>query len=129
MLDLTKLTDAVTKVAKLATDHAATKQAYDDASSERHAARVERDAALEAIAKAQADIDALTSTLIAAAGSPAEATGIAAVADALFVAPAPTIAPVIPAINPAAPPLPPLAPTPKKGQSITFLPGDPRANL
>ncbi|MBW7970966.1 hypothetical protein [Bradyrhizobium sp. BR 10289] len=65
-IDLSKLSEAVTKVASLAS---------------------ERDAAIKAskaaIASAQADIDQLADQLLAAVSSPAEAVGIAAVAEAL----------------------------------------------
>jgi hypothetical protein len=77
MIDLTKLTDAVTKVAGVA-------QAAANA-------RAEADAIKAALANAQADIDALAAQLIAAVDTPAEAVGLAAVAGALvpvaFVAP------------------------------------------
>lgn len=62
MIDLTKLTDAVKAVAGVA---------------------AERDRALAAIKSAQADVDTLTASLVAAATSPAGAVGIAAVAAAL----------------------------------------------
>lgn len=62
MIDLSKLTDAVKAVAGIAAD---------------------RDKAVQAVKDAQAGIDALTSALLAAASSPAEAVGIAAVSAAL----------------------------------------------
>lgn len=62
MIDLSKLTEAVTAVAGIA---------------------AERDAAVTAVKDAQAGIDALTASLIAATTSPAGAVGIAAVAAAL----------------------------------------------
>jgi hypothetical protein len=80
-LDLSKLTDAVTKVAGIA---AANKALQDE-----HTA-------------AQADIDKLTAALLDATTSPAAAVGIAAVAAALApVAPAsaPNAAPVAPAVQ------------------------------
>ena len=107
-LDLSKLTDAVTKVVALAASHA-------DVSSQVATVAAERDAAFAAVTQAQADVDALTAKLLAAAGSPAEAAGLAAVSEALFVAPAPVDAPVLPAV----------AAVTALG---TFLPGDPRAN-
>jgi hypothetical protein len=99
MLVLSKLSDAVSKVASVA---------------------AEALAARTAIAQAQSEIDALTASLIAAVGTPAEAAGIAAVADALFVAPAPVDVPSESAVAPALP-LGPAVPV------ATFLPGDPRA--
>jgi hypothetical protein len=98
-LDLSKLTDAVGKVAALATSHATVVAA--------------RDAALADLATAQADVDALVAQLVAAAATPAEAAGLTAVAEAL-VAPVPVEAPVQPALGPVVIPQ-------------TFLPGDPRA--
>jgi hypothetical protein len=68
MLDLTKLTDAVTKVAGVAQAAAA--------------ARAEADAVKVSLANAQADIDVLAERLIAAVDTPAEAVGLAAVAAA-----------------------------------------------
>lgn len=103
-LDLSKLTDAVAKVVALAASHA-------DVSSQVATVAAERDAAVAAVTQAQADVDALTAKLLDAAGSPAEAAGIAAVSEALFVAQAPV--------------LPGVAAVTSLG---TFLPGDPRAN-
>jgi hypothetical protein len=100
-LDLSKLTDAVAKVASLAASVATV--------------AAERDAAVQAVTKAQADVDALVAQLLSATSTPAEAAGIAAVSTALFVPAVPEIAPVIPAVVPVAP-------------VGTFLPGDPRAN-
>lgn len=62
MIDLSKLTEAVKSVAGIA---------------------AERDRAYAAIKSAQADVDALTASLLAAATSPAEAVGLAAVSAAL----------------------------------------------
>lgn len=62
MIDLSKLTEAVKSVAGIA---------------------AERDRAYAAIKSAQADVDALTASLRAAATSPAEAVGLAAVSAAL----------------------------------------------
>lgn len=62
MIDLSKLTEAVKSVAGIAAD---------------------RDRAYAAIKSAQADVDALTASLLAAATSPAEAVGLAAVSAAL----------------------------------------------
>lgn len=62
MIDLSKLTEAVKAVAGIA---------------------AERDRAYAAIKSAQADVDALTASLLAAATSPAEAVGLAAVSAAL----------------------------------------------
>lgn len=61
-LDLTKLTDAVSKVAGLASENAQMRQD---------------------MAEAQATVDALAASLIAASTSPAGAVGIAAVSAAL----------------------------------------------
>jgi hypothetical protein len=82
MLDLTKLTDAVTKVAGVAQAAAA--------------ARAEADAVKVSLANAQADIDALAERLIAAVDTPAEAVGLAAVAAA--VAPVAPVAPEAPVV-------------------------------
>jgi hypothetical protein len=98
-LDLSKLTDAVTKVATMAASVASV--------------AAERDAAVADLAQAQTDVDALTAQLLSAATTPAESAGIAAVSAALFVAPAPVDAPV--------PPLGPVA-----APAGTYLPGDPR---
>jgi adenylate kinase len=62
MINLTELTKAVSAVAGVA---------------------AERDKLRKVIADTQADIDHLTAALLAAANSPAEAVGIAAVADAV----------------------------------------------
>jgi hypothetical protein len=82
-LDLSKLSDAVGKVASLAQSHASVKAGYD--------------ALMKEHSDAQVSIDALTATLVAACTSPAEAVGVAAVAAALAPAPAP----VAPAADPA----------------------------
>ena len=82
-LDLTKLSDAVAKVAALAAAHA-------DVSATVASVTAERDAALADLAAAQHDIDDMTDKLIAAATTPAGAVGLAAVAAA--VAPAPPTA-------------------------------------
>lgn len=116
-LDFAKLTDAVAKVASLASSHA-------DVSAQVSAATAARDAALADLAQAQIDIDAMAAHLIDAATTPAESAGIAAVSAALFVAPAPVDVPSAPAVAPVAPP-PPLGPVVPVG---TYLPGDPRAN-
>jgi hypothetical protein len=114
-LDLSKLTDAVAKVASLA--------------SSVSSVAAERDAAVQDLVSAQADIDQLTATLLAATTTPAESAGIAAVAAALAVAPAPVDVPVAPAVDPV-PSLPALGPVaaPVAQSGTTFLPGDPRAN-
>jgi hypothetical protein len=95
-LDLSKLTDAVTKVAVLASSVASV--------------AAERDAAKWLICpavQAQADVDALTAQLVAAATTPAEAAGLTAVAAAL--APVP-VSPTLPAADPVAPaPVTPVA--------------------
>lgn len=62
MIDLTRLTAAVTAVAGIA---------------------AERDRYASAIVAAQADVDALTAALVAAVATPAEAVGVAAVSEAL----------------------------------------------
>ncbi|MGM5019220.1 hypothetical protein [Tardiphaga sp. 367_B4_N1_1] len=100
-LDFSKLNTAVSKVADLAKSHAAA-----------HAAR---DTAVADLANAQAYIDSLATQLIAAAQTPAEAAGIAAVASALTVAPVAVTA--VDAGTGAAPAI----------RATTFLPGDPRA--
>jgi hypothetical protein len=102
-LDLSKLTDAVAKVAALAASVATV--------------AAERDAAVQAVVQAQTDVDALTAQLLAAASTPAEAAGIAAVSAAL-VAPVAPEALVVPALGPVTPAF-----------AGTFLPGDPRAQL
>lgn len=109
-LDLSKLTDAVSKVASLAASVATV--------------AAERDAAVADLAQAQTDVDALTAQLLSAATTPAETAGIAAVSAALFVAPAPVDVPSESAVDPVAP-LPPLGVVVPVG---TYLPGDPRAN-
>lgn len=78
-LDLSKLSDAVTKVAGIAAANATLMAEH---------------------AQAQADIDQLTASLIAATTTPAGAVGIAAVAAALVPAP---VAPVVPVVAPVAP--------------------------
>lgn len=138
-LDFTKLTDAVAKVASLAASHA-------DVSSQVVAANAARDAALADLAQAQIDIDDMAAKLIASATTPAEATGLAAVAAALVAPVSPVVAPVAPAVDPTAPvvvaPAPAVAvvaPAPTgtpvapavaavTSPATTFLPGDPRAN-
>lgn len=80
MLDLTKITNAVSAVAGLAKRVA-------DAES--------------ALIQAQTDIDALADQLIAAAGSPAESAGLDAVASALSAGLTAVSAPVAPAVAPA----------------------------
>jgi hypothetical protein len=82
-LDLSKLSDAVNKVAGLAQAHAAVSKAHADVSAE-------RDALLEDHKASQDAVDALTVSLVAAATSPAEAVGLAAVAAELS-APAPDV--------------------------------------
>jgi hypothetical protein len=69
MIDLTKINDAVAKVADLAKSSVQ--------------AHIDRDAAYNAVGAAQLAIDALADQLLSAATTPAEAAGIAAVADAL----------------------------------------------
>lgn len=69
MIDLSKLTEAVKAVAGIA--------------AQRDQAVTDRDRAYAAIKSAQADVDALTASLLAAATSPAEAVGLAAVSAAL----------------------------------------------
>jgi hypothetical protein len=85
-LDLSKLSDAVSKVAGIAAQNKILQDEH---------------------VQAQLDIDTLTASLIAATTSPAAAVGLAAVASALapvaFVAPeAPVAAPVAP-VAPVAP--------------------------
>lgn len=91
MIDLTKLTDAVAKVADLA------KTATD--------AKAAADAARADLVTAQAAVDDLADKLIAAAGTPAEALGLAAVAVAL-AAPTSAVAPAMPLSSTVAPALP-----------------------
>jgi septal ring factor EnvC (AmiA/AmiB activator) len=75
-LDLTKLQDAVSKVVSLASSHA-------DVSSTVATISAARDAAIADLTQAQKDIDDMASRLIAAATTPAEAAGLAAVAQAV----------------------------------------------
>jgi hypothetical protein len=93
-LDLSKLSDAVTKVAGIA-------QANANLAAD--------------IAQAQKDVDALTASLIAATSSPAGAVGLAAVSAAL--APAAPAAPVSPSPDAAAPVAPVVAPAPAAAPS------------
>lgn len=87
-LDLSKLSDAVTKVASVASAHTAL-------SSECEALKAECEAYVADHKASQEAIDTLTASLIAATTSPAEAVGLAAVAAAVApVAPAPE-APVV----------------------------------
>jgi hypothetical protein len=104
------LVGASRAVADLARSHA-------DVSGLVASANAERDAALADLAQAQHDVDALTAQLLAAAQTPAEAAGIAAVSAALYVPLASVDVPVVPAVAPVVT-LP----------AVTFLPGDPRAN-
>lgn len=115
-LDFSKLTDAVAKVAALAASHG-------DASAAISAATSARDAALADLAQAQIDINAMADQLIAAAQTPAESAGLAAVASAL-VAPAP-VGPA--SVTPAVAPVAPHAPVAGPSSAVTYLPGDPRA--
>lgn len=87
-LDLSKLHDAIGKVADLAKSHA-----DNSALVAQHKAE---------LAQAQSDVDALVEQLLAAAGSPVEKAGIAAVAQALAVEPAPGVT-VIEPVAPVAP--------------------------
>lgn len=103
-LDLSRLSEAVTKVAALAASVASVASVA-----------AERDAAVAAVVQAQADVDALTEQLLAAASTPAEAAGIAAVSAALVVPSDPVEASALPLGIVAAP--------------TTFLPGDPRASV
>lgn len=116
-LDLSKLHDAIGKVADLAQDHAALQRAHGDTTVllAQHKAELEQ---------AQKDVDALVEQLVAAATSPAEQVGITAVAAAIL-APAP-VAPVAP-VTPMLPPVSPIAPVAPVVSVGTFLPGDPRA--
>ena len=105
-LDFSKLHDAIGKVADLAKSHADNSVLVAQHTAELNAA--------------QSQVDALVEQLLAAVGTPAVKHGIAAVANALNVAPAPSVT-VAPAVVPVAPlPLGPAVNT-------TFLPGDPRA--
>ncbi|MGY3589352.1 hypothetical protein [Bradyrhizobium sp. USDA 4350] len=118
-LDLSKLTDAVAKVADLAKAHA-------DISALVASANAARDAAVADLVQAQKDVDALVAQLLAAAKTPAETAGLTAVAAAIL---APSPAPVAPvvfdtSVVPPAAPVAPAAPV----VTATYLPGDPRAN-
>jgi hypothetical protein len=117
-LDLSKLADAVAKVADLAKSHA-------DTSALVTAANAERDALRADIVQAQADVDGLTALLLAAATTPAEAAGLTAVADALsapVIAPAPVFVEPFPVDAPVFIP----APVAFNPAAATYLPGDPR---
>lgn len=130
-LDFTKLHDAIGKVADLAKSHASVSALYTTVKNDGEAL----------LADAQKQVDDLVEQLLAAVGSPAEAHGLAAVATALTVAPAPGVtvaqpvvapAPVVTDVAPAAPVAPvapaaaPVAPA-SALSAVTFLPGDPRA--
>lgn len=133
-LDLSKLTDAIGKVADLAKSHASTSALV----STYNAAKV---AAETALAQAQKDVDTLVAQLLAAATTPAEATGLTAVASALTtpaapvvapvtpvapavatvvsaVAPAVQVAPVVSAAAPAVAPVAPVAPSPASAPAV-----------
>ncbi|MGZ3675362.1 MAG: hypothetical protein ACXVCO_13735 [Ktedonobacterales bacterium] len=127
-LDFSKLHDAIGRVADLANAHA-------DVTVLAATHRAELDGA-------QKQLDDLVEQLLAAVGSPAEKHGIAAVANALSVAPAPGVtvvapvapvapitATVLPVVSPLeAPAAPAVAPALSALGVATFLPGDPRAN-
>lgn len=115
-LDLSKLSDAVAKVAGVAQAHASV--------SAQHSALNDDYAALVAdLHSSQDAVDHLTASLLAAIDSPAEAVGISAVAAAVHpdaLAQDPAIAPhvaeqptatVLPSVSPVAPeaPLDPIA--------------------
>lgn len=133
MLDFSKLHDAIGKVADLAKSHAHVSTLLQDAKTEG------QKLLNEALSAAQKEVDTLVEQLIAAVGTPAEANGLAAVAAALNVPPAPgvTVAdPVAPAVRvdatgaPIAPAAPQAAVKPAvvtQVPAVTFLPGDPRA--
>jgi hypothetical protein len=95
-LDLSKLSDAVNKVAGLANQAAKHKDAADAANAAAAKHKADHDALLAEIKSAQAAVDTLTASLLAATTSPAEAVGIAAVAAAL----APVKAPEAPVAHP-----------------------------
>jgi hypothetical protein len=119
-------------VASLAQSHA-------DVTSAVAAANAARDAAVADLAQAQKDVDDLTAKLVAAATTPVEAVGLAAVAAAVAVPAAPAVAPVAPVVAPVVSPAvaaavvaldaqpAPLAPAvaPAAPAAGTFLPGDP----
>jgi hypothetical protein len=89
MIDLTKLTDAIGKAAELA--HASITALVNDA----HAAR---DFAVNAVARAQKDVDDLVAKLdVAAAPAPVAQATPAAPAEAPVAPEAPAVAPVAPA--------------------------------
>jgi hypothetical protein len=103
-LDLSKLSDAVNKVAGLANQAAKHKEAADTAQATAATHKAAHDAIVAELQAAQTSVDALTASLLAATTSPAEAVGVAAVAAAL--AAAPVAAPVAPVAPVALPPLP-----------------------
>jgi hypothetical protein len=115
-LDFSKLHDAIGKVADLAKAHA-----DNSAVVAQHKAEM---------ADAQTQVDALVEQLLAAAGTPAEQHGIAAVASALGVSPAPGVTPVAPAtpavapvVTPyVAPAAPAATPTPYVAATVTPMP-------
>jgi hypothetical protein len=129
-LDLSKLTDAVTKVASLAQSHAVVVASHADTSGALAAAVADADALRKEIADAQGGIDHLTETLLAACTSPAEAVGLTAVAAAL-VAPVAPVAPVaapisvdplsviFPTITPVATVAPVILPAPVAAPVVT----------
>lgn len=133
-LDLSRLHDAIGKVADLAQDHAELQRAHGDVVvlAAQHKAELEQ---------AQKDVDALVDQLVAAATAPAEKVGIQAVADAILTqastvgslaapeVPADAIVePVAPVMLPTTSVMPPLVFAPVAPPVVgTFLPGDPRA--
>jgi hypothetical protein len=127
MIDLTKLADAVAKVASLANAHAVLNDIHADAKGALARAMADYDALKAEVTGAQASIDHLVETLLAATTSPAEAVGIVAVAAALSAPAVAPSAPVIPAAPPVAPvipvatPMPPVAPTPAPAAAPSAL--------
>ena len=94
MIDLTKLTDAISKAAELA--HASITALVNDA----HAAR---DFAVNAMARAQKDVDDLVAKLDVAAAPTPVAQATPTTAEAPVAPEAPAVAPEAPAVAPVAP--------------------------
>lgn len=131
-LDLTRLHDAIGKVADLTQDHAELQRAHGDVVvlAAQHKAELEQ---------AQKDVDDMVALLIDAATTPAERAGLTAVAAIIVPAVEPVdvpveapvasvdttvfppamMAPMLPMVSPVAPVAPVV--------TGTFLPGDPRA--
>jgi hypothetical protein len=127
-LDLTRLHDAIGKVADLAQDHAELQRAHGDVVvlAAQHKAELEQ---------AQKDVDDMVALLIDAATTPAEKAGLTAVASIIVPAVEPVDVPVEAPVDPVmtgnlvTPMLPMVSPVAPVAPVVTgtFLPGDPRA--